>query len=189
MKKTLILGYMFIIALSCRAQVIPVEQMRQYQLTKGYIPKGTYLKDVNNLFAKYTGTWKTTYKSRNYTFVIAKTDDTDDYYNIKKDRLTMGYLVTELDGTVLEDTRNLTKNNIYGRKFSNTADYYQCTYYGKNAKCGAEGDLALRSITPTQITLFLTITPSIRPQELCVGIDNTKDVMYPLTETLTLTKQ
>ena len=59
---------LLLFALNSKAQnIVPVEKAIDYKIAHKGIPAGTYLKDVNNLFAPYIGTWKGTinqYKSR-----------------------------------------------------------------------------------------------------------------------------
>ena len=157
MKKTLIIGYLFMIALSCKAQgIVAVEKNYYFRDNNKGIPSGTYLKDVNNLFDKYVGTWKGTYNNREYTFYITKY--TDYRKDVTEDEILVRYLITNPDGSVVEDIRSDTDDGDYiisGDMFSKNADYYYMIYAGREAHCGQTGTLVLRPKSPTLLKVSL----------------------------------
>jgi hypothetical protein len=160
MKKIIIVGCMLIITLSCRAQQIePVEKTRAY-MDAGGIPDGIYLKDVNNLFNKYLGTWKGTFDNKNYTFVI--TMFKDEYLGIAEDKLLIRYLITNSSGAIIEDTRSLpneSPNVIHGNYFSKTASYYASNYAGKESLCGQKGTVFIRIKNTSNTMMSLVLSP------------------------------
>jgi ribulose-5-phosphate 4-epimerase/fuculose-1-phosphate aldolase len=171
MKKILTIGCLFIIALSCRAQgIVAVEQSYNYYLAGNGIPDGTYFKDINNLFNNYVGTWKGVYKNRNYTFYITK--HTKTFYNVTEDEILVRYLITNLDGSIVEDTRSNADDGDYiisGDMFSKNADYYYMIYAGKDADCGQSGDLILRPKSPTQLKISLLQEKILLDPAACPG--------------------
>ena len=158
------------IALSCKAQIVPVEQMENFIDTNNGIPDGTYFKDINNVFDKYIGTWKGTYNSREYTFYITKHTDIDSYYKFDKDEILVRYLITNPDGSVVEDIRSDTDDGDYiisGDMFSKNADYYYMIYAGREAHCGQIGTFVLRPKSPTLLKVSLIPEKILMDPEEC----------------------
>ena len=79
MKQILLILLATISVLSCKAQVIPVQNSIGYLIIDTNIPDGTYLKDIDNLFDKFIGTWTGTRNNKNYEFII--TEITTEYRN------------------------------------------------------------------------------------------------------------
>ena len=106
MKKIIIVTAIFCISLSCKSQIIPVEGIQEYLSNNNIhsVPEGAYIKDVNNLYDNFIGEWQATYNNRIYTFYV--TEEITFYFNIQYDQLFMKYLITELDGTIVIDTRD-----------------------------------------------------------------------------------
>ena len=63
---------MLITALSCKAQIIPIEEQINYMNNEIEIPDGAYIKDVNNLFNKYVGIWIGTHNNKTFELHIEK---------------------------------------------------------------------------------------------------------------------
>jgi hypothetical protein len=189
MKKTILLGCMLIIAISCKAQqIVPLEKKIEYKLTGG-IPDGVYLKDINNLLGKYMGTWKGTIEGKNYTFIITKFKD--DYLGISVDKLLIRYLITTTNGTILEDTRNLPTTSPYvieGDYFSKGATYYVSNYFGKNSICGNQGTVFIRMKNTANTEMSVTSVPDkmMISEENCPGLKLAEQV---LPAGMRLTKQ
>ncbi len=144
MKKILILGFIILLNLSCKAQtILPLEEVAKYLDSGNGIPKNiTYIKDVNNILDKYLGTWKGTYNSRNYEFIITKY--TSNYKNLLEDKLLMRYVISDSNGTIIEDTRALPDTSSYVIK----GDYWEKSsyflyYMGKESLCGQKGSIII----------------------------------------------
>ncbi len=144
MKKILILGFIILLNLSCKAQtILPLEEVAKYLDSGNGIPKNiTYIKDVNNILDKYLGTWKGTYNSRNYEFIITKY--TSNYKNLLEDKLLMRYVISDSNGTIIEDTRALPDTSSYVIK----GDYWEKSsyflyYMGKESLCGQKGGIII----------------------------------------------
>lgn len=143
MKTNLILALIVLINLSCKGQVLPVENKINYINSENGIPKNiTYIKDVNNILDKYVGTWKGTYNSRNYEFSILKV--TNKPGRITEDRLMMRYVILESNGTIIEDTRALPDTSPYviAGNYVDTSVYF-LDYYGKESQCGQKGSIII----------------------------------------------
>ncbi|WP_395049515.1 DUF6705 family protein [Flavobacterium sp.] len=144
MKKILILGFIILSNLSCKAQtILPLEEVAKYLDSGNGIPKNiTYIKDVNNILDKYVGTWKGTYNSRNYEFRITKY--TSNYKNLLEDKLLMRYVISDSNGTIIEDTRALPDTSSYVIKgdYWEKASYF-LYYIGKESLCGQKGSIII----------------------------------------------
>ncbi|AYN05058.1 DUF6705 family protein [Flavobacterium sp. 140616W15] len=187
MKNILTLGLIILSIISCKAQVLPVENVVNYVNSKDGIPKNiTSIKDVNHLLDKFIGTWKGTYDGKNYEFKVLKI--TVDLGRLTEEKLVMRYLITNSNGTVIEDTRTLPDSSPYViRGYYLEEDTYFLTYIGKNAKCGQKGTLLidfLKDNSNTKMNLFFSPSREIIYENDCSGF---KQIM-PLTETV-LTKQ
>ncbi len=197
MKNIMFLGLTLFFALMIKAQpsIVPVEKTAEYVDADIKIPDDTYLKDVNHLLDKFIGTWKGTLNKRNYTFII--TQYTDAYNNLLEDKLLMRYLITDQNGTIIEDTRSLANKETYvieGRFFiKNTTNNYLLTYIGKNAKCGQSGQIHISTskyipINPTQMKLNFIPAHIMIDETDCPGFTLAEQIM-PAKGGIILTKQ
>lgn len=175
MKKLVLLGCLLMIAMSCRAQtIVPVEKSIDYMIAQKGIPKGTYLKDINNLFGIFTGTWKGTFESKNYTFIITKFKD--EYLGLSEDKLLIRYLITTSNGDVIEDTRALpdaSPDVIEGDHFSKGATHYALKYFGKNSGCGQKGTVFIwmkKNTGNTEMSLTMTPDKFLMTEDGCPGL-------------------
>jgi uncharacterized membrane protein len=149
MKKSMLLALFFISVLSCKAQIVPVEKVIEYiNANKSYPTGTTYIKDVNNLLDKYTGTWKGSLDGINYEIQVIKA--TTQFRERKIDKLFIKMYITKTDGTVLEDTRALPIENllvIQGSYLNGLV--YNLDYYGRNSKCGQSGYVSMKVLENT----------------------------------------
>jgi len=100
---------------------------------------------VNNLLGKYTGTWKGSYGSKNYTLFVTKYTYT--FEKVTFDELRIRYLITSSNGTILENTQSLPDTNPYiitGSYFGKDLAVYALDFSGKNTKCGNAGTVFIR---------------------------------------------
>lgn len=191
MKKALILGYILLLAVSCKAQtIVPVEKAIDYRRAGDGIPDNTYLKDVNNLLTKYVGTWKGGLAGKNYTLYISKS--ISKYESVTFDELLIRYLITSSNGTILEDTRTLPDSSPYiikGAYFGKDLASYAFNYAGKNSQCGNAGTVFSRMKNTTNTLMYFNIEPDkiMISDDICPGF-KFADLTFP-REGLTLTKQ
>lgn len=161
MKKILILGFIVLSIISCKAQtIVPIERMGDYIDAGDGIPDNTYLKDVNNLLDKYVGTWKGDYLGKNYTLFITKTTYTFD--KVTFDELRIRYLIISSNNIVLEDTRNSLDNNTYvirGYYFNKNLTSYASNFTGKKSMCGNAGTVFIRIKNATNTLMSFGFEP------------------------------
>src|SRR5690606_1739518 len=100
MKKILLITLLILTALSCKAQIIPIEEDINYRINEIEIPDGAYIKDVNHLLDKFVGTWIGTFDNKSYEFGITKL--TESFLGISNDRLIIKNEITD----------NITKQEI-----------------------------------------------------------------------------
>lgn len=118
MKKIIKTIVLFLTISSCKAQsnVINITDWcnNQTSETNGSL----YLKDINNLYAPYIGTWKWTQSNREFTLTLIKqtkfhyNEGNDNFY---RDRI-VGYYVYKENGVELINTINDNLNDDYGVK-------------------------------------------------------------------------
>ncbi|GAA3741713.1 hypothetical protein GCM10022422_26780 [Flavobacterium ginsengisoli] len=190
MKNIFLLGLILFSIISCKAQtIVPVEKAIDYRRAGG-IPDNTYLKDVNNLLAKYTGTWKGSYGGKNYTLYISKT--TSKFYQVTRDMLLIRYLITSSNGIVLDDTRSIPDNSPFiteGSYFSKDLTTYALDFAGKNAICGNAGTVFIR----IKNTVNTSMSFGYEPDKIMISNDDcpgfkTAELTFP-KDGLMLTKQ
>lgn len=191
MKKLIFLGCILMITMSCKAQtIVPVEKTIDYIIAENSVPKGTYLKDVNNLLGKYIGTWKGTFDGKNYTFVITKFKN--DFLGVSQDELLIRYLIADTNGSAIEDSRGLPDTSpflIEGDYFSKDATYYVLNYYGKNSGCGQQGTVYIRMKNTDNTDMSLSLVPDkiLLTEDSCPGLKLAEQLL-PRDEMM-LTKQ
>ncbi|OBX23568.1 MULTISPECIES: DUF6705 family protein [Bizionia] len=187
MKKITLVIALIGILLSCKAQVIPVQNSINYLINDTNIPDGTYLKDVDNLFDKFIGTWTGTINNKNYEFVITKI--TTEYIGISTDKLLLKYRITDLMDNVLVETINLSNDSEYvikGIHFLENGETYQLIYGGYEVLCGQSGDVFIAVINNnSQLNFILYPDGEIEPSSCPNG---QVDQILP-TELITLDKQ
>ena len=142
MKKIILFFGIFTISIFySKAQIIPIDEHDYYNKNgDGPLKKGTYLKDVNGILNKYVGTWKGTYKSKQYEFRAVKR--TFSYLGIKEDGLLMRYKVTNNNGVVIENILDLPDDDIYVLAvgfYDKFRDHYIYNYNGRDTDCGQNG--------------------------------------------------
>ena len=188
MKKIFIVTLLIFINISCKAQIVPIEKLIDYIKQNEGVPEGTsYIKDINNLRDKFVGVWKGTYENNIYEIQIVKQID---HFLIDEDVISMRYKITNLNGTVLEDTRSLPNDNpyvTYSRYFEKS--WFVLTYEGRESKCGQRGELFVEPLETTNYkTMKLFLVPS---QDFLIETDCPNGAvkqLFPKTQIL-LTKQ
>jgi len=193
MKKIPFLIFISIITYSCKAQIVPVENLYEYLEAEEGVPEGTtYIKDVNNLFDEFLGTWLLQNDNKNYTFIINKTTKTFSSGTLK-DLLVIKYKIEDLDGTILYDTTLLPDDdlkNMQGRYFLEGGDTYLATFFGPNFNCGEYADIIMyidgSSLSGNQLVFHLRPNPKIVAPSEC---NESWEWSFPKTTYLTFTKQ
>ncbi|MCV9934692.1 hypothetical protein OIU80_20620 [Flavobacterium sp. LS1R47] len=190
MKKIIIIGFLIVCNLSCKAQsIVPIEKLGEYMREEKDVPESvTYLKDVNGIRDKYVGTWRGTYNGRNYEVTFTKKVTT--YDGLTEDRLAMRYLITDTSGAVLEDTRAESDDSPYtANSYYFDKTYFVLTYEGRQTQCGQGGELfvlSTKNTNNTTIELFLTPRQDFILDQYCPN--GPAPQLFPKTK-MTLTKQ
>lgn len=189
MKNIFIIGLLTLSTLNCKAQIVPVEQVLN---TFDNVPdENAYIKDVNNIFNDYIGTWTGATNNKNYEFYITKTTVVfDEDYNINQDILLMRYLITDSLGTVIENTTATSDDNapctgVYFRTTSQPDLTYVFSYGGEEFFCGQNGDVFITLIN-NNTQMYLLLYPNHEIYSDCqTGL---AEQVLP-TEKILLTKQ
>jgi hypothetical protein len=142
MKNILIGLIVLLTTLSCKAQVIAVEDFENHNQD---LEDGAYIKDINNVLDKYVGTWTGTYSSKNYEFTIIKftENNTNGSLNYKVDLLLMKYKITDSTGTELVNTLGFSNDNMFVIRgdYVTSNDTYVLSYQGLDTECGQNGTI------------------------------------------------
>ncbi len=192
MKKTLLIGLIFLCTICCKAQnILPVEKVIEYRNSETGIPQNiTQIKDLNGLLNKFIGIWKGDYNSKNYEFRIVKHTRQSTTRNLSEDELLIRYKIIEANGTVLENTLDLANDSpyvIHGSYLASSGSYV-LYYQGKEHKCGQNGDVFIRVLNNTndlKMKLFLNVAGEMYA-DLCPN--GAVQQMLP-TDLIDLTKQ
>ena len=118
-----------LIPLSCKAQ-IPIYGLETSAFD---VPNNSYIKDINNDFNKYTGTWKFENTTQEFTLNIGKkTMYYDGHLNVYKDLLYGEYQYKENGVTFINTLPNFTvatdpyDNAIQGRNLTSAKNFPIC---------------------------------------------------------------
>ena len=148
MKKIITLLLCLIAYLSIKAQIYPLRTYSQ-------IPDNSYLKDTNNEFDSYVGTWKGVWDGK---IIYLKLDKiTYKYFasiNEYRDLLVGRFKTTDLNGNILFDNMNVFNDNvkIYGTYFRQSDDKYQLIYV-YNDLCNRSGNVRINFTDSTKTQL------------------------------------
>ncbi|MCT4697565.1 DUF6705 family protein [Tenacibaculum haliotis] len=162
MKKIIFIIATLFVIISCKAQIIAVEDFENYNQE---LPDGAYIKDVNNVLDKYIGTWKGTYNNKNYEFIVQKVTKNNIDLKYKHDKLLMRYKITDSNGTELANTLNLPNENYYviNGSYLASSGGYKLSYIGLNSECGQNGTIYISTYgaNNTKLQLFLMVRGEI----------------------------
>jgi hypothetical protein len=141
MKKLIYLSTLLVIGLTMNAQkIIPLENKYGYKIINRN--EEIYFKDVNNILGEFVGTWKGTYGNKKYEFRIVK--NTGSFKVMKFDELLVRYIITDLNGSVIENTTYFPDSSPYvmeGRYFHENG--YYLVYAAKGGNCAQSGQILL----------------------------------------------
>ena len=140
MKKIIYLSILIAFRLSMHAQITePVERKWDYISMKKGIPDNVYFKDVNNVLGRFIGTWKGAYDNKKYEFRII--EFTSDFLKVKEDKLRVSYIISDLNGNVIEDTTTSSLYVMSGRYYHNEG--YYLIHQAKGGNCAQGGQMLL----------------------------------------------
>ena len=189
MKNIYILAlYLLFLGQTNAQNIVPLENcIDKRELGDGF-PDGTYLKDVNHLLDPLIGTWKGSIDNKTYFFYITK--QTKTAYSITRDKLNARhYIVDNNTGVILQDTRNTSDVDISGDYFEKDRSTYVLNYWGENSRCGNQGWIRIKSLSPTSMRFSYSWNPlDLAPREECPGGKRVKS-LFPENVDLILNKQ
>jgi hypothetical protein len=179
---------LFIISFICKAQIIPVENHFNYQ---NEIPDGTYIKDVNNVLDKFTGTWLGTYDNKNYEIEVEEVVyQSQIRTSLTYDQLYLRYKITDANGTVLLNTLPLPDDSDYVvmGEYVKPSGSYQLDYGGYEYDCGQSGTIFIKTFNNnTQMKLYLYLGESPYNEIDCPN--GFAEQVFPTHTQIILTKQ
>ncbi len=134
----------FIFTISCKAQIIPVENGSDYD-SEHEFAEGTYFKDVNGLISEFYGHWKSVNApdGKQIDLYISPYTKTD-MLGIIYDGVVLKYTLKNDQGTIIYSTVNQTLDSPYvsrGGYFLNNKRTYSVFYQGEQSVCGQNGQL------------------------------------------------
>ena len=193
MKKIIRIGFLILTTFSCKAQIVPVEQVID---TYDNVEEGvtTYIKDVNNVLDDYVGIWKGTQDNREYTFIITeRTIVFDEEENINADVLLMRHLI--IDSTtfeIIEDATAISDEDVPSEgalfKLNSSGGLTYMFYYigvdEDKVECGQSGDVFI-TLKNNNTQMYLILMPSYSTGNCTTGL---AEQVLP-TEGILLTKQ
>lgn len=191
MKKIIFIGCFLLTALSCKAQILPIEDLRGYMDIGEGIPENiTYIKDVNNLLSKYEGVWIGIYNNKSFELHIEK--ETKIYYGTAEDLLLMRYKITDDSNNIIFNNLDVyddTDVSIIEGYYMSSAGNYVLNYPNPNAPCGLHGEIFIE-VTNTnlnQMKLFLAVGYELLNPADCPNGISEQD--FPTDASMTLVKQ
>lgn len=183
-----IISFFALIVHSNAQNIIPVEDVVDYEQE---IPDGTYIKDVNHLLDKYEGNWVGSFENKNYQIIITK--ENREFLDLTEDLLLLKYKITNDEGEVIENTLEMSDDEVYVIEgsllyFANQDnEQYHMNYVGENSNCGQSGTIYLM---PTDNSTQLKF--SLVPENVLVDANECpEDVeqLFPTESSIIITKE
>ncbi|WP_100075717.1 DUF6705 family protein [Chryseobacterium camelliae] len=146
--KNILLLILFVITISCKAQIYPLR-------TEANIPENAYEKDTNDELPDYVGTWKGTWDNKTIFIYFKKlTNQYDDVFKYYRDYLIAKFKVLDSSGNVLFDNTNLTddKAKIFGSGFRKLDNKYSLIYIDSDL-CSTSGNIRINFTDSTKTKL------------------------------------
>jgi hypothetical protein len=164
MKSRLFILTLFLVIVSCKAQVIgTLEQFEECAMRPNHdegcpdLENITYVKDTNNRLNQFVGTWKGSYGGKQYEINLEKKVNYK-YFPTSKtswDRIIGRMLVKDNSGNIIYNSMNKPDNNTFfsGDNFQRTV--YVMSFVG-NYDCLESGDVFIETKinNPNEMTLF-----------------------------------
>lgn len=156
MKKIIILTFLTQTLLSC-AQTYPI-----YPLNSPEAPSGAYIKDIDNEFTPYLGTWEGTWDNKKITFYLNKLEHkiVETLVGFKyRDVVIAQYKVIDLaTGIIIEDSTTTTDFNsidLQATTINRNKNFLPFFYDGGLSKCGLSADVFMyRDLTNPNILKY-----------------------------------
>lgn len=176
-------------AVSCKAQQLPLNTLLKD------IPTNAYVKDLDNEFPPYIGTYKATYKGNEITLFITKEENKPSKLmnkNFYRDVLSIRYIVKNSSGIILQNTQSMNlsaQSNFNILSMGTMPELGQVALGYDGTNCGVGwGQINLKKLNTTQISWDYYPYNTILDEETCPSSTDTK-VYLPHTKGLVFTKQ
>ncbi len=155
MKKIILLSCLLILSIHLKAQILAVEELKETTLEEKssfytQIQGITHIKDINGVLDKFVGTWKGAFDGKQLEVVISKkTIDYTKYIKHKRsepllwDQLLLRHKITDQNGEIIANTLGFPDDDefiMFKDEYRNSYTYI-FNYFGKNYKCGDNGDV------------------------------------------------
>jgi hypothetical protein len=159
----------------------------------GFIQRGTYIKDINNAFGPYLGTWEGIWDNKKVTLVLQKmlkvmsgTEPNHKYY----DRLVGKYTLTDLNtNTVLLNTMNTVNysdfyiKGIYAPALTDK-NFILAGYTNEPCNIRYEFVLSRMPNNPNHLSFGFGVWREFEPSSTCpYNIDNFDQIQLPFPKT------
>ncbi|PTT75995.1 MULTISPECIES: DUF6705 family protein [unclassified Chryseobacterium] len=163
MKSRLFILTLFLIFVSCKAQVIgTLEQFEECEMRSNHddgcpdLENITYVKDTNNRLNQFVGTWKGNYNSKQYEIKLEKkinykSEPTD---GLSWDMIIGRIKISDNSGNVVYTSMNKPDNDTYFWGYNFQKRSYAMHFVG-NYDCLESGDVFIetRLNNPNEMTL------------------------------------
>ncbi len=185
--KSIFLFILFVIAISCTAQVYPLRTFTD-------IPENAYIKDLNNELIPYEGTWKGTWDNKTIFIYFKKIKkhmnhkENNPYY---KDILIGKFKVINSNGQVLFDNTNLSDNDakIEGTRFFSIPYKRYSLFYLDPDICNSTGDILIKFLNNTSTQLDWKFSDTTDVTDSSCQYYDANPFPQPLPKEIILTKQ
>ena len=142
MKYTISLLLCIAFTISCKAQIIPIENTNEYE-DEYEFAEGTYFKDVNGKLANFYGHWKSidAPDGKQLDVYISEYVETD-IVGVIYDGVVLRYTLRDSSGDIIFSTENLPEDSPYvssGGSFLSNKRSFSVYYQGEESSCGQNG--------------------------------------------------
>ena len=142
MKNVLILILLCTVLISCKAQIIPIENRSDYP-DEHEFADGTYFKDVNGVLANLHGHWKylDAPDGKELDIYISQMPP-EIIWGIKRDGIILRYTLRDSSGDIIFSTVDLPEDSPYvssGGSFLSNKSSFSVYYQGEESSCGQNG--------------------------------------------------
>ena len=145
MKKILLFTVVLIGQLSFCQTIVPLNYPT-------FVPDGAYVKDIDNIFAKYIGTWEGVLNNKKYTFIFVKftkhLSTRGGGQFVYRDRLMGKFKVTDVaTGAVIFDNTSLTNYDDFTIRSTNPqVSTGICRFYFTDTAANCKNGLELKFV-------------------------------------------
>lgn len=164
MKNRLFILTLFIMLVSCKAQIIgTLEQFEECSMRPNRDQEGcpdleniTYVKDTNNRLNQFVGTWKGNYDGKQYEIKLEKKINYKENIsdNLSWDRIIGRILVKDSSGNIIYNSMNKPDKDTFFFGYNFQRGVYMMYFVG-NYSCLEAGDVFIetRINNPNEMTL------------------------------------